>query len=77
MNAFQSFSFEDIIRYGVSVVILASVILAVLYSIWGGLLLVTSGGKEEKVKPAVNHIRHAVIGIVVLMVVLFVAPIFV
>lgn len=36
--------------------------------------MITSGGKEEKVKPAVNHIRHAAIGVAVLMLILFVAP---
>lgn len=33
-----------------------------------------SGGNEEKVKPAVNHIRHAVIGLVALLATLFLIP---
>ncbi|MDD2694215.1 MAG: hypothetical protein PHY14_04860 [Candidatus Gracilibacteria bacterium] len=70
----QLFTFEEILKYAVAAVVVGSVILAVLYSIWGGVLLITSGGKEEKVKPAVNHIRHAAIGVVILMLVLFVAP---
>ena len=74
MNAFVQFSFEDILRYGVAVLVVGAVLLAVLYSIWGGVLLITSGGKEEKVKPAINHIRHAIIGLVILMSILFVAP---
>lgn len=74
MDAFGQYSFEDILRYGIAFVILGAGIIAVMYSIWGGLLLITSGGKEEKVKPAVNHIRHAIIGVVVLMLVLFVSP---
>ncbi len=74
MEAFQTFEFNDILRVGIALIFLAAGMIAVLYSIWGGFLLITSGGKEEKVKPAVNHIRHAVLGIIVLMVVLFVAP---
>ncbi len=38
--------------------------------------MVLSTGNEEKVKVAVNHIRYAVLGIIILMVILFVAPIF-
>lgn len=74
MDAFSQFPFEDILRYGVALVIIGAGIISILYSIWGGLLLITSGGKEEKVKPAVNHIRHAIIGVIVLMLVLFVSP---
>lgn len=74
MEAFQTYAFNDILRIGVALIFLAAGLIAVLYSIWGGFLLITSGGKEEKVKPAINHIRHAVLGLIVLMVVLFVAP---
>ena len=37
--------------------------------------MILSGGKEEKIKPAINYIRHAVIGIIFLLVVLFVFPV--
>lgn len=73
---FDLYSFEDILRYGIAIVLVGSIILAIAFSMWGWLLLITSGGKEEKVKPAVNHIRHAIIGLVVLVIILFVAPIF-
>ena len=38
--------------------------------------MVVSGGDEKKVQAAVNHIRYAVLGIVFLVVILFVAPTF-
>jgi len=76
MQPFNEFAFEDILRYGVALVIIIAWLIAVLYSVWGGLLLIMSWGKEEKVKPAINHIRHAIIWVIVLLVVLFVAPIF-
>ena len=36
--------------------------------------MVISGGSEEKVKAAVNHIRHAVIGILFIIAVLYIIP---
>lgn len=36
--------------------------------------MIISGGDEEKVKKAVNHIRYAVIGVIMLIVVLFAFP---
>lgn len=37
--------------------------------------MIISGGNEEKIKPAVNHIRHAAIGLGVLITILYVFPI--
>lgn len=37
-------------------------------------MLILSGGKDEKVKPAINSIRYAVIGIIVIVIAIFVAP---
>jgi len=37
-------------------------------------MLILSGGKDEKVKPAINSIRYAVIGIIVIVFAIFVAP---
>lgn len=36
--------------------------------------MIISGGDEEKIKKAVNHIRHAIIGMLFLLVLLFVFP---
>lgn len=74
-DPFNDFPIEDILRYWAAFVIVASGIIAIGYSIWWGLLLITSGWNEEKVKPAVNYIRHAIFGIVVLLVIIFVAPV--
>jgi uncharacterized membrane protein len=75
MNPFGvNSSIETVLSISVAVIVLASVLLAVLYSLWGGFLLITSGGNEEKVKPAVNHIRHAFLGLIVLVLILFIAP---
>jgi hypothetical protein len=69
-----SASLADILRYAVAVIVFLSVILAILYSLWGGFLIITSWGNEEKVKPAVNHIRHAFLWLIVLVIILFVLP---
>lgn len=37
-------------------------------------MLILSGGKDDKVKPAINSIRYAVIGIIVIIIAIFVAP---
>jgi hypothetical protein len=37
-------------------------------------MLILSGGKEDKVKPATNSIRYSVVGLIVIIISLFVAP---
>ena len=74
MNPIETYSFNDALSIALGLVVLFSAVIAVLYCIWGGLLLIMSGGNEEKIKPAVNHIRHAVIGLVAIMVMIFIIP---
>lgn len=59
---------------GISLVVLVGGICSILFIIWGGLMLILSGGKDEKVAPAINSIRYAVIGIIVIVIAIFVAP---
>lgn len=37
-------------------------------------MLILSGGKDEKVKPAINSIRYAAVGLIVIILSIFVAP---
>lgn len=37
-------------------------------------MLILSGGKDEKVKPAINSIRYAVVGLIIIILSIFVAP---
>ena len=60
-NPFQIFALEDVVRYGIALIILFAGLLSVVFVIWGGFLMIISGGNEEKIKPAVNHIRHAIL----------------
>lgn len=70
----DAYGAQDIIRVGVSLVVLVAGLCAVIFIIWGGVMLILSGGKDEKVKPAINSIRYAVIGIIVIVIAIFIAP---
>lgn len=74
LNSSDAYTASDIIRVGVSLVVLVAGLCAILFIVWGGLMLILSGGKDEKVKPAINSIRYAVIGIIVIVIAIFVAP---
>ena len=73
-DPFQIFALEDVVRIGIALIILFAGILSVIFVIWGGFLMILSGGNEEKIKPAVNHIRHAIIGVIFLVATLFMFP---
>lgn len=70
----QVYQLDDIIRVAIALVVLVSGFLSVIFIIWGGVMLILSGGKDEKVKPAVNSIRYAVVGLIVIILSIFVAP---
>lgn len=70
----SNYELSDIVRVGIALVVLVSGFLAVLFIIWGGVMLILSGGKDEKVKTAVNSIRFAVLGIIVITISLFLLP---
>ena len=74
IDASGSYTPADLIRVGVSLVVLVAGLCSILFIVWGGLMLILSGGKDEKVKPAINSIRYAVIGIIVIVIAIFVAP---
>lgn len=69
-----AYELSDIVRIAIALVVLVSGFMAVVFILWGGVKLILSGGKDEKVKPAVNSIRFAVLGIIVIIVALFVTP---
>lgn len=64
----------DIVTIGVSLIVLIAWLFAVLFIIWWGVMLILSGGKDEKVKPAINSIRYAVLWVVIIVISIFVAP---
>jgi len=67
--------FWDFVLLGISLFVLASGLFSIVFILWWGLLLILSWGKDEKIKPAINTIRYAVIGIVVTVLTIFIFPI--
>ena len=65
----------DLVLTVMSLFILLSGLLSIIFILWWGLLLILSGGKDDKIKPAINTIRYAVIWIIVTVLSIFVFPI--
>lgn len=54
-----------IVQTIVTVLLIAAVIIALFYLIWGGIRWITSGGDKGKVEEARKHIVAAIIGLIV------------
>lgn len=68
-------NFGDFVLLAISLFVLASGIFSIVFILWWGLLLILSGGKDDKIKPAINTIRYAVIGIILTVLTIFIFPI--
>ena len=68
--------FGELILLVISLFVLAAGMLSILFILWWGLLLILSGGKDDKIKPAINTIRYAVIWVVVTVLTIFLFPVF-
>ena len=67
--------FGEFILLAISLFVLAAWVLSILFILWWGLLLILSGGKDDKIKPAINTIRYAIIGVIVTVLTIFIFPI--
>ena len=65
----------DFILLSISLFVLFAWIFSIIFILWWGLLLILSGGKDEKIKPAINTIRYAVIGVIMTILTIFIFPI--
>ena len=68
--------FGEFILLAISLFVLAAWLLSIIFILWWGLLLILSGGKDDKIKPAINTIRFAVIWVVVTVLTIFLFPVF-
>jgi len=68
--------FWEFILLAISLFVLTAGLLSILFILWWGLLLILSGGKDDKIKPAINTIRFAVIWVVVTVLTIFLFPVF-
>jgi len=72
----QNMEFWDFVLLIISIFVLVSGILSILFILYGWLLLILSWWKDDKIKPAINTIRYAVLGLVITVAAIFVFPIF-
>ena len=68
-------NFWDFILTIISLFILISWILSIIFILWWGLLLILSWWKDDKIKPAINTIRYSIFGLIITVVSIFVFPI--
>ncbi len=68
-------SFWDLILLVISLFVLISGILSIVFILWWWVLLILSWWKDDKIKPAINTIRYAVLGIIITVATIFLFPI--
>ncbi len=66
--------FWDFILMAISLIVLFAGVFSILYILWWGVLLILSWWKDEKIKPAINSIRYALIGLWVIVISIFIFP---
>jgi len=71
----QNMEFWDFILLVISLFVLFSWILSIIFILYWWLLLVLSWGKEDKIKPAINTIRYAVLWLIITVISIFAFPI--
>ena len=71
----EQIEFGDFILLWISLFVLAAWIFSIIFILWWGLLLILSGGKDDKIKPAINTIRYAIVGIIITVLTIFLFPI--
>ena len=72
----SNIDFWEFILIAISLFVLVAWIFSTMFILWWGLLLILSWWKDDKIKPAINTIRYAVIGIVVTVLTIFLFPVF-
>ncbi len=64
----------DFILLAISLLVFFAWIFSIGYILRGWLLLILSGGKDDKMKPAINSIRYAIIWFIVIVLSLYIFP---
>lgn len=71
----SSMELWDFLLFAISAVILFAWIFSIMYILWWGVLLILSWGKDDKIKPAINSIRYALIWLIVIVLSIFIFPV--
>lgn len=64
----------DFLLFAISIIVLFAWIFSILYILWWGVLLILSWWKDDKIKPAINSIRYALIWLAVMVLSIFIFP---
>jgi len=72
----STMDFWEFLLLAISVFVLFASVFSVIFILWWWVLLILSWWKDEKIKPAINTIRYAFIGLVVTVATIFLFPIF-
>ncbi len=71
---------QNILVFGVYVMIAVVIVLALVFIIWGGISWVISGGEKTKLQSARNTVRFALLGLIIertaFSLVIFISPLF-
>lgn len=70
----SSMDFGDFVLFWISIIVLLSGLFSIIYILWGGVLLILSWWKDDKIKPAINSIRYALIWLAVIVLSIFIFP---
>lgn len=68
--------FWEFVLLVISLFVLTAWLLSIIFILWWWLLLILSGWKDDKIRPAINTIRYAVIWVIVTVLTIFLFPIF-
>ena len=74
LDASVSYTTSDMVRITIAMIVMVAILCAIVFIIWGGLMLILSGGDNAKVSSAIGSIRYSVIGIVVIVIAIFLIP---
>ena len=71
----SNMEFWDFVLLVISIFVLTAWILSIVFVLYWGLLLILSGWKEDKIKPAINTIRYAIFWLIITVASIFLFPI--
>ena len=71
----NNMEFGDFVLLVISIFVLTAWILSIVFVLYGGLLLILSWWKEDKIKPAINTIRYALLWLIITVASIFLFPI--
>lgn len=67
-------TFGEFVLFGLSLIVFFAGIFSIVYILWWGVLLILSWGNEDKTRPAINTIRYALVGLIVIVLSIFIFP---